>query len=119
MLKNVSVLLACSFCLFVSGNAYSRPDLIVGDVSVDPNTLSPGDSFELSVTVKNQGSAVFSTRTDLQYYRSTNSRITTGDTEVGTLGRPVGQWAAVFIHIDLTAPSRAGTYYYGACIASQ
>ena len=105
------------------------PDLIVEDVSVDPSTLAPGGSFELSVTVRNQGSSatggLFSlfTTTDLRYYRSNDSRITTGDTQVGTdrVGLLPASWlpfSSTGEDIDLTAPSRAGTYYYGACIDS-
>ena len=101
----------------------TRPDLIVEDVGVDNSTLSSGDSFELSVTVRNQGPSAggrsLPPLTVLRYYRSTNSRITTGDTQVGT--DSVSRLSAGRTDdksIDLTAPSRAGTYYYGACVDS-
>ena len=55
--------------------------------------------------------------TTLRYYRSTNSTISTLDTEVGT--DAVGALSASATSaesISLTAPASAGTYYYGACV---
>jgi len=57
--------------------------------------------------------------TTLRYYRSTNATISTSDTSVGT--DAVGALAASGTSaesISLTAPSSAGTYYYGACVDS-
>ena len=55
-----------------------------------------GARFTLNATVRNQGAAR-STSTTLRYYRSTDSTITTGDTEVGTDSvfglNTVGQWS--------------------------
>ena len=75
-----------------------------------------GASFSLNATVRNQGAAR-SASTTLRYYQSTDSTITTGDTELGTdsvfrLDASVSgdEW------ISLTAPSTPGTYYYGACV---
>ena len=55
--------------------------------------------------------------TTLRYYQSSDSTITTGDTEVGTdsvfrldASESGDEW------ISLTAPSAPGTYYYGACV---
>ena len=48
------------------------PDLVAGPPTVDDNTLTPGQLFTLSVTVRNRGSAR-SAATTLRYYRSTNS----------------------------------------------
>ena len=89
---------------------------MVGPPTVDDSTLTPGQSFTLSVTVRNGGS-VRAAATTLRYYRSTNSTISTSDTTVGT--DPVSALAASasgLESIDLTAPSSAGTYYYGACV---
>ena len=91
-------------------------DLVVSPVSVSSDTPMPGQSFELRATVRNAGTGA-STATTLRYYRSTDATITTGDTEVGT--DAVGALAASSVShesIDLTAPSTAGTYYYGACV---
>ncbi len=90
------------------------PDLIVESPSVNDNTLTTGQSFTLRATVRNQGNAS-SASTTLRYYRSSAS----SDTEVGTDGvssLPAGDTSAE--SISLTAPSSAGTYYYGACVES-
>lgn len=98
------------------GGSGSGPDLIVEPPSVDDNTLTTGQSFTLSATVRNRGKAS-ATATTLRYYRSSNSTISTNDTEVGTDGvsglSPGGTSAE---SISLNAPSDAGTYYYGACV---
>ena len=70
----------------------------------------------LSATVRNQGNGL-SASTTLRYYRSPDATISTGDTEVGT--DAVGSLTAAASSdqsISLTAPSTAGTYYYGACV---
>ena len=66
--------------------------------------------------MRNRGS-VASAPASLVYYRSTDSTISTSDTQVGT--DEVGGLAASGTSnesIVLTAPSSAGTYYYGACV---
>ena len=96
----------------------SPADLVVESVSVSDSTLTPGQSFTLSATVRNQGTGR-SAATTLQYYRSSNRTISTRDTQVGT--DAVGALAAAGTSaesISLTAPSAEGTYYYGACVVS-
>ena len=93
-----------------------QPDLVVGSASVDDSNLNTGDSFTLSATVRNAGDEQ-SAATTLRYYRSTDSRISSSDTEIGT--DAVGALAASGTSagsITLTAPSTAGTHYYGACV---
>ena len=97
-------------------HANSSPDLEVGTPSVDDSSPYTGASFTLSATVTNAGDGE-SAATTLRYYRSTDSTITMSDTELGT--DAVGALAAAGTSdqsIDLTAPSTAGTYYYGACV---
>ena len=94
----------------------SAPDLVVPFVSTFTNLYRYDPSFTLGVNVVNQGSGA-SGSTTLRYYRSADSTITSGDTEVGT--DAVGGLAASgrsVEGIDLTAPSAPGTYYYGACV---
>ena len=96
--------------------AQTNPDLTVSSPSVNDNSPATGGVFTLSATVLNDddGAAVATT---LRYYRSTDGTITTSDTEVGT--DAVGGLAAGATSsesISLTAPSAAGTYYYGACV---
>ena len=101
-----------------SNGGGDSPDLIVESPSVNDNTLTTGQSFTLQATVRNQGSRQ-SAATTLRYYRSSDATISTGDTSVGT-DRVDGLAASGTSaeSISLTAPSSAGTYYYGACVAS-
>ncbi len=94
------------------------PVLIVESVSVSDSNLTPGQSFTLNATVRNQGTGQ-SAATTLRYYRSSNRTISTRDTQVGT--DQVGALSAAGTSaesVDLTAPSSGGTYYYGACVES-
>ena len=91
------------------------PDLVVR-ASVSDNTLTPGQSFTLSVTVRNQGTEQ-AAATTLRYYRSSNATVSTNDTEVGTDGVGTLSAGATSAELNgLNAPSDAGTYYYGACV---
>ena len=92
-----------------------EPDLVVS-ASVNDSGPDAGATFTLSATVRNDGDGS-SAATTLRYYRSTDATITTADTQVGT--DPVAQLAASGTSsesVSLTAPSTAGTYYYGACV---
>ncbi len=100
------------------GGGGGSPDLIVESPSVSDNTLTTGQSFTLSAMVRNQGTGS-SAATTLRYYRSSNSTISTSDTEIGTdtvNGLSASGTSAE--SISLNAPSSAGTYYYGACVES-
>ncbi len=102
----------------VIGGGSSRPDLIVQSPSVSDNTLTTGQSFTLRATVRNSGTGS-AAATTLRYYRSSNSTISTSDTEVGTDSvSGLSASATSSESISLRAPSSAGTYYYGACVAS-
>ena len=108
----------CSSGVAVTVSAATAPDLSVDTPTVDDSSLETGASFTLSATVRNSGDAS-SASTTLRYYRSSDSTITTGDKEVGTdsvSGLNAG--GSGDESIDLTAPSTAGTYYYGACVDS-
>ena len=98
------------------GSGAESPDLVVQAPSASDNALTAGESFTLSATVRNRGAAR-SASTTLRYYRSSDSTISSGDSAQGT--DPVGGLAASGTSaesIGLTAPSTAGTYYYGACV---
>ena len=91
------------------------PDLRIQTIAA-PSSITVGESFNLSVTVLNDGDGE-SPATTLRYYRSTDSTITTSDTAVGT--DTVGALSASGSSaesISLIAPSSADTYYYGACV---
>ena len=94
----------------------STSDLIVDPPTVSESAPTAGTSFTLSATVRNQGNGA-SDSTTLRYYRSTDSTITTVDTEVGM--DSVGGLSAAGSgdeSISLTAPDAPGTYYFGACV---
>ena len=94
------------------------PDLVVDRPTVSESSPDAGERFTLSATVRNRGNGR-SDSTTLRYYQSTDSTITTGDTEVGTDSvfrldalETGDEW------VRLTAPDTPGTYYYGACVDS-
>ena len=100
------------------GGTSSAPDLVVDAPTVTNSSPTAGASFTLSATVRNQGTGRAGSTT-LRYYRSTDATVSTGDTEVGT--DPVSTLSASRTSsesIFLSAPSNAGTYYYGACVES-
>ncbi len=108
----------CSSGVAVAVGTPPAPDLVVDTPSVDDSSPTTGESFTLSATVRNQGSGS-SGSTTLRYYRSTDSSISSSDTAVGTdsvSGLSASGHSAQ--SISLTAPSTAGTYYYGACVDS-
>ena len=92
------------------------PDLVVQNPSPSDSSLTVGESFTLSATVRNQGNRP-SVSTILRYYRSSDDAISANYTGVGT--DAVGSLLASGSSnesISLTAPSSAGTYYYYACV---
>ena len=99
-----------------SGPSAVGPDLVVDIPTVSDINPNAGASFTLRATVHNQGNTP-SDSTTLRYYRSVDPTISADDEQVGI--DEVGGLAAASMpseSIDLTAPSTAGTYYYGACV---
>ena len=75
-----------------------------------------GDRFSLRATVHYTGTGT-TAETTVKYYLSSDSTITSSDTEVGT--DSVSSRSAPTDEIEsigLDAPSSPGTYYYGACV---
>ena len=108
----------CSAAVTVTVGAAPAPDLVVDSPTVTNSSPTAGASFTLNATVRNQGNGQ-SAATTLRFYRSTDATVSTSDTEVGT--HAVGGLAASGTSdhsTGLTAPSNAGTYYYGACVES-
>ncbi len=93
------------------------PDLVVIYVSVSDSSLGLGDGFTVDATTKNQGDET-SVSTTLRYYSSTDSTITTADTQLGT--DAVGELLPTQTQIDtnkaVTAPNSEGIYWIGACV---
>ncbi|MYB55787.1 MAG: hypothetical protein F4X51_05290 [Gemmatimonadetes bacterium] len=92
-------------------------DLIVDTPSVSDITLTAGQIFTLQATVRNQGRSL-SDATMLYYYQSDNAIISSSDTRIGsdTVGW-LSRSESSSKSNNVYAPSRAGTYYYGACVA--
>ena len=99
-----------------SGAPVEGRDLVVESPRVNDNTLTTGQSFTLSVTVRNLGDES-TPLTSLRYYRSTDATITANDSEAGTDN--VAGLAASGTSVEsiqISAPSAPGNYYYGACV---
>ena len=108
----------CSASVAVTVNAAPAPDLVVDTPTVSDSSPTAGESFTLRATVRNQGDGP-SGSTTLRYYRSSDSTISTGDTEVGTDSvSSLSPGGSGDESISLTAPDTPGTYYYGACVGS-
>ena len=104
----------------VEGETPPRPpDLLIQSPDASPDSLIAGQSFTLSAQPRNNG-GTDATATTLRYYRSSDSTITTSDTEVGTDAvAALKAWQTGGSEsVTLTAPSTPDTYYYGACVDS-
>ncbi|MXY80550.1 MAG: T9SS type A sorting domain-containing protein [Gemmatimonadetes bacterium] len=85
--------------------------------SVSDSTLAFGQPFTLRATVHNQGGGE-SEPTVLFYYTSTDTTITSDDTQISADVASLEDSDTITKSISLTAPEQAGTYYYGACVQS-
>ena len=96
----------------------AAPDLVVEGPSVSDDALEAGHSFTLRATVRNRGNGDAESTT-LRYYRSANASISASDTEVGMDHvRALDASGSSGERIVRSAPSNAGTYFYGACVDS-
>ena len=98
-------------------SAADAPDLVV--TASAPSSVTAGQSFTLSATVSNRGTAA-SAETTMRYYRSPDETIgDDNDTQVGS-DQEVSSLAAGTstgeLETPVTAPDTADTYYYGACV---
>ena len=106
----------CSTAVAVTVERAGSADFVVESVRASKTTVKPGENFQISAVVHNQGE-IDATATVLRYYLSTDEDISTADTEVHTATLPV--IAADATHQQsrqFTAPNTPGTYYYGVCI---
>ena len=93
-----------------------EPDLVVQSPSVNDASLNASQMFRFTATVRNQGGAQ-AAGTRLRVYRSLDATITRTDAEY--IWAPVDALPASGSSdktFPLSAPSVAGTYYYGACV---
>ncbi len=94
------------------------PDLIVESLAVSDTMLSAGQRFSLTATVLNQGAGDTRGFTTVRFYSSTDTTISTSDTEIGDWfisGLDTSESQERSLNF-LTAPATGGTYYYGACV---
>ena len=89
------------------------PDLIIGASAFGVNLHG---LIGFSVNVHNRGDGA-SAATTLRYYRSTDTTITTSDTEEAADGvEGLAPRESVGFNRSMDSPSSAGTYYYGFCL---
>ena len=94
----------------------SNPELVVTSMSASHTNIAPSEMLTLTATIRNTGTRS-SPATTLRWYRSTDSTITTNDTEVASnaVSTLAGE-ATLTISNTITVPSTTNTYYYGACV---
>jgi hypothetical protein len=95
----------------------TAPNLRVINPSVSANLMLPGAAFTANATANNNGNGSSNVSTTLRYYRSTDSTITTADTQLAT--DPIGALGAGSSSAQnaaLTAPAADGNYWIGACV---
>jgi V8-like Glu-specific endopeptidase len=92
------------------------PDLSTTSPGVSATQFPTSQSFVVSATVQNQGSAAAPAST-LRYYVSTDATISSSDTLLGTDAVPVlSIGASSALSETVTAPASTGTYWVGACV---
>ena len=108
----------CADPIQISVGLSTAPDLILSAINLSKNALRPGENFSITANVLNRGSAT-SSSTRLRYFRSNNSTISRGDTQLGTdnIGsiNPNGSSTQ---STNTSAPSSTGSYWIGACVDS-
>lgn len=95
------------------------PDLVVDTVTVDRDSVEVRGEFTLSAIVRNQGEGKAATSTTLRFFHSSNPRITSTDSLLGS--HPVGHLdtaATTAGSLTVRGPSAPGTHYYGACVVA-
>ena len=113
--SNTSNNCSTSVTITVSG----RPDLIVRRVTIDETSAAPGATITVTFQIWNQGAAD-SGRTTATAYRSGDRTIGSGgDFRIDTLNiNNIEAGSGVDWLRRIRVPETAGTYYYGACVAS-
>ena len=110
-----------SYNLTIIKQSTLKPDLTVGNVSVNPTSGPSPSSVNVTFKVYNQGTASTQSQGgfDIKLYWSTNNTITTSDTELWTY------WESGYINagnfkeytvnnVSIPSGQSTGTYYIGA-----
>ena len=104
----------CSGAVAVTVNG---PDLIVESLAVSSDKVNVGDTFILSVTVRNQSDNDALSRTTLRVYLSTDETISNSDTEISGVGVSSLEASETSEEqVYLNAPQVPGMYFIGACV---
>ena len=95
-------------------------DLAIQSITVSKNTLSPGESFTLSVTIRNEGPGTSEEAVLSYYHSSIQGRSPTDPPQVqGTMSLDsLASGNRITKVINLSAPSTPRTYYYGAWLSA-
>ena len=106
----------CSGNVRVTVRGGGTPDLVVQSLRTTPGTLTVGERFTLSATVRNVGSGTSPATTLRYYYYRSSSRewVVVGTDSIGSLSPSLSSPES----IRLTVPGRTGTHYFNACVAS-
>ena len=107
----------CSTATRVVVMAGPAPDLVVSNFRVGDSALNVGDRLRLEATVRNSGQTT-SNSTTLRYYRSSDSTISTRDTQVDSDTVSSLRAGGTDDESATVTASASGTYYYGACVDS-
>ena len=106
----------CSTAVAVTVENTGRVDFVVESVRASKTTVKPGENFQISAVIRNQGE-IAATATPIRYYLSTDEDITTADTEMHTATLPtVAAGTTRQPSAQFTAPDTPSTYYYGICV---
>ena len=95
-------------------------DLSITRFVVSSSSVPTNEPITFTATVGNDSSAsAFSSVATLKYYRSSDTTITSSDTEVG-MADSISALAPAATETEtaIDIPSTVGTYYYGACVSS-
>ena len=102
--------------LYGSDAPAGAPDLVVRSLLASPSTVTPGDVFSLSATVRNVGNGTAAaTRLNWRYWRSsTRQWLQLGFDSVPRLA-PAGLSPE---SLRVRAPRTPGRYYFNACVVA-
>ena len=100
----------------VTVRSAGAPDLEVPTVTPTSVTGSPGGSVMATFTIRNRGNAT-AAATTVRIYASSNSTISTSDTEVGDGPfRTLAAGQSRDQQVTVTLGNQAGTFYFGLCL---
>ena len=94
--------------------ASGPPDLVIENISVDSDTMYPGERFTISATVRNMGGRQ-AANARVRYYRSSDEIYSPDDEEIANTTDSIGRLEGGETSdetANLDAPDEQGVYYY-------